>query len=125
MPSCEALPIDGGARIGKASSVSDDLVAAWNPSALASRARRGLFVVVVGLTTGVLTLSGQAVLDGDWNRLANSGAIWVTVAFAVGAVMVSDREAVVAGTATLLLALVGYPARRLGRPRRRWVARRS
>ena len=74
----------------------------------AGRARRGLLVVVVGLTTGGLTLLGQAVLDEDLNRLANSGAIWVTVAFAVGAVMVSDREAVVAGVATLLLALVGY-----------------
>ena len=83
-------------------------MAAWSPRALASRARRGLFVVVVGLATGGLTLLGQAVLDGDWNRLANSGAIWVTVAFAVGALMASDREAVVAGTATLLLALVGY-----------------
>jgi hypothetical protein len=88
--------------------VSDDLVAARNPSALASRARRGLLVLVAGLTTGVLTLLGQAVLDGDWNRLANSGAIWVTVAFAVGAAMVSDRDAAIAGIATLLLALVGY-----------------
>ena len=63
---------------------------------------------MVGLATGALTLLGQAVLDGDWERLANSGAIWVTVAFAVGAVMVSDREAVAAGMACLLLALVGY-----------------
>ena len=56
----------------------------------------------------MLTLLGQAVLDGDSNRLANSGAVWVTIAFALGAVMSSDREAAVAGTATLELALVGY-----------------
>ncbi len=94
--------------MGEAPSVSDDLIAAGSPSVLTSRTQRGLLVLVVGLVTGGLTLLGQAVLDGDWNRLANSGAIWVTVAFAVGAVMLSDREAAVAGTATLLLALVGY-----------------
>lgn len=100
-------PLDGRARVGEAPLVSGDVIAAGGSSALASRARRVL-LVVVGLTTGALTLLGQAVLDGDWNRLVNSGAIWVTVAFAVGAVMVSDREAAVAGTSVLLLALVGY-----------------
>jgi hypothetical protein len=67
-----------------------------------------MLVIAVGLVTGVLTLLGQAIFDGDWNRLVNSGAIWVTVAFALGAVMHSDREAAVAGTAALVLALVGY-----------------
>jgi hypothetical protein len=85
-----------------------DTTAAGGSPLLASRSRRGLLVLVVGLSTGGLTLLGQAVLDGDWNRLANSGAIWVTVAFAVGALMLSDREAAVAGTSVLLLALVGY-----------------
>jgi hypothetical protein len=70
--------------------------------------RRGLVVAAVGLAAGVLTLLGQAVLDGDWNRLANSGAIWLTVAFGAGAAMASDRQALVAGLATLLLALAGY-----------------
>ena len=71
-------------------------------------ARRSLLVAGAGLATGGLTLLGQAVLDAEWNRLANSGAIWLAVAFAVGSRMASDREAVVAGTATLLSALVGY-----------------
>lgn len=47
-------------------------------------------------------------LDAKWNRLANSGAIWLAVAFAVGSRMASGREAAIAGIATLLLALVGY-----------------
>ena len=81
---------------------------AASPSSLLSRARRSLLVIAVGFATGVLTLLGQAIFDGDWNRLLNSGAIWVTVAFALGAVMHSDREAAVAGTAALVLALVGY-----------------
>lgn len=72
------------------------------------RARRALLVAGVGLATGGLTLLGQAALDAEWNRLANSGAIWLAIAFAVGSRMASDREAVVAGIATLLLALVGY-----------------
>jgi hypothetical protein len=72
------------------------------------RARRALLVGGAGLATGGLTLLGQAHLDAEWNRLANSGAIWLAVAFAVGSRMASDREAVVAGTATLLFALVGY-----------------
>jgi hypothetical protein len=72
------------------------------------RAGRWLLVAGAGLATGGLTLLGQAVLDAEWNRLANSGAIWLAVAFAVGSRMASDREAVVAGTATLLFALVGY-----------------
>jgi hypothetical protein len=71
---------------------------------------RSLVVASVGLGTGVLTLLGQAVLDGDGNRLANSGAIWLTVAFGAGAAMASDRQALVAGLATLLMALVGYQA---------------
>lgn len=84
------------------------MVTAARPSALASPTRRGLVVIVVGLATGVLTLLGQGFLDGDWNRLANSGAIWLSVAFAVGAIMSSDREAAIAGTAVLVLAVVGY-----------------
>jgi len=75
---------------------------------LDSRVRRALLVIAVGLATGALTLLGQAVLGADANRLANSGAIWLAVAFGIGAVMASDREAAVAGIATLLLALVGY-----------------
>ena len=71
-------------------------------------ARRSLLVAGAGLATGGLTLLGQAALDAEWNRLANSGAIWLAVAFAVGSRMASDREAVVSGTATLLFALVGY-----------------
>ena len=81
---------------------------AASPSAHSSRSRRSLLVIAVGLATGVLTLLGQATFDGDWNRLANSGAIWVTVAFMLGSVMSSDREAAVAGIAALVFALIGY-----------------
>jgi hypothetical protein len=67
-----------------------------------------LVAVVVGLATGALTLVGQAVLPTELNRLANSGAIWVTVAFAVGWRTPSDTAAAIAGFVALIGALVGY-----------------
>jgi hypothetical protein len=94
--------------VGQAWSMIDDVMPAHPAGLLDSRARRVLLVIAVGLATGAITLLGQAVLGADANRLANSGAIWLTVAFGIGAVMASDREAVVAGIATLLLALAGY-----------------
>jgi hypothetical protein len=86
----------------------DDVVAPSRSRASRDRARRVLLVTAVGLATGALTLVGQATLDGDAHRLANSGAVWLTVAFATGASMSCDREAVLAGIGTLLLALLGY-----------------
>jgi hypothetical protein len=75
-----------------------------------SRVQRALAVVAIGLATGVLTLLGQFVLGEEAKSLANSGAIWLAVAFSVGALMASDVEAAVAGTVALLLALAGYQA---------------
>jgi hypothetical protein len=67
-----------------------------------------LVAVAVGLLTGVLTLAGQAELPTEANRLANSGAIWVTVAFALGWRMPNDTTAAVAGLLALIGALAGY-----------------
>jgi hypothetical protein len=75
-----------------------------------TRAHLGWLItaITVGLITGALTLGGQAVLPTEANRLANSGAIWVTVAFAVGWRSPSDLTAAAAGLVTLVAALVGY-----------------
>ena len=94
--------------MGEARVVIDEMAAPRAVGSDGGRARRSLLVAGAGLATGGLTLLGQAALDAEWNRLANSGAIWLAVAFAVGSRMASDREAVIAGTATLLFALVGY-----------------
>jgi hypothetical protein len=94
--------------MGEARVMIDEIEAPRAAGGDRGRARRWLLAAVAGLATGGLTLLGQAVLDAEWNRLANSGAIWLAVAFAVGSRMASDREAVVAGAATLLCALVGY-----------------
>src|SRR5262249_452282 len=45
---------------------------------------------------------------GAWNRLANSGAIWVTVAFGVATLAPSIRTAALGGLVTLLAAMAGY-----------------
>jgi len=42
--------------------------------------RRLLAIALADLGTGFLTFLGQGVLDASWNRLANSGAIWLLVA---------------------------------------------
>lgn len=71
-------------------------------------ARPMAIAVLAGVGIGVLTLAGQSVLPAAWNRIANSGAIWLTVSFLVGAAMPSVRWAVIAGAGTLLLAVVSY-----------------
>lgn len=63
---------------------------------------------LAGLLVGALTLVGQAVLPLEANRLANSGAIWVTVAFLIGWRTPSDVSAAAAGLLTLVAALAGY-----------------
>lgn len=81
-----------------------------SPVASAIRQPTGwlLTATLVGLATGAATLAGQAVLPVEANRLANSGAVWVSVAFAVAWRTRSDRSAALAGLLTLLAALVGY-----------------
>jgi hypothetical protein len=75
-----------------------------------SRTSLIVLIVVIGLATGVLTLLGQGVLDEHWNRLANSGAIWLLVAFLVGSVAPTMAWAAVAGLGTLIGAVAGYYA---------------
>jgi hypothetical protein len=67
-----------------------------------------LVAVVAGVVTGALTLAAQAVLPVEANRLANSGAVWVTVAFAVGWRTPSDTTAALTGLMSLIGALIGY-----------------
>ncbi len=70
-------------------------------------ARLGL-IVAAGVTLGVLTIVGQGVLDARWNRLANSGAIWLLVAWLVGSRMPTGRWATGSGFVVLASALAGY-----------------
>lgn len=84
------------------------MVNATPSSAVHAHGRWIVMASIAGLLTGALTLAGQGVLPGEANRLANSGAIWVTVAFLVGTRTHTDTTAALAGLVTLLAALVGY-----------------
>ena len=65
-------------------------------------------ICLAGLLLGGATLAGQSVFPGDWNRLANSGAIWLLFASLVGSQMPTDRWAIVAGVGVLVGAVIGY-----------------
>ena len=69
-----------------------------------------LIVVVVGLGLGVVTQILQSVLPTGWSQAANAISPWLLVAFFIGSTMPDRGSAVVAGLATLVLALVGYYA---------------
>ncbi len=67
-------------------------------------------MVVAGLVTGIVTQLGQSILPTGWSQVANSISPWLLVTFLVGSTMPSWRTGLVAGIATLVLALVGYYA---------------
>ncbi|MFF4082623.1 DUF6518 family protein [Streptomyces sp. NPDC001777] len=64
-----------------------------------------------GLLLGVLTNLAQGWLPGEWNQIANSGAVWSVAAFAAGALLarkVSLPAAAVAGLCAESGLVVGY-----------------
>lgn len=70
-----------------------------------------LGAVAGGLSAGVLTSYLQGVLPGDWNLLADSGAVWTVVAVALALPCVHARwAAVTAGMLALLAEVAGYYA---------------
>ncbi len=77
---------------------------------LRSPGTRALIVVVVGLGLGVVTQILQSILPTGWSQAANAISPWLLVAFFSGAAMPDRGSAIVAGLATLVLALVGYYA---------------
>jgi hypothetical protein len=62
-----------------------------------------------GLVAGGLTCLLQQYLPGDWNMVANSGAVWTVAAFAAAALLARTRRtASVAGLLVLLGEVAGY-----------------
>jgi hypothetical protein len=65
--------------------------------------------LVVGLALGFLTQYLQGELPGNWNTLANSGVVWVLVAFMVTAALrLPTGWSALLGFLTLFSALIGY-----------------
>ncbi|NEA33387.1 DUF6518 family protein [Streptomyces sp. SID13031] len=71
--------------------------------------RAVVVALVVGLGLGFLTQHLQAHLPGNWNTLANSGAVWVIFAFMVTAgLRLPAGWSALLGFLTLMSALTGY-----------------
>jgi hypothetical protein len=64
-----------------------------------------LVIAGAGLAIGVLTVSGQGWLPGEWSTLANSGAVWLVFSFAAGSCMRSDVAAAASGAGVLVCAV--------------------
>lgn len=70
--------------------------------------RRLLLAGVVSAALGVLTAYAQGWLPGQIGSLANSSGSWALVAFLLGLVAWSAREAAIIGALSLMALLVGY-----------------
>lgn len=64
--------------------------------------------LAAGLVIGALTLGGQAILPGVLNQLANSGAVWIIIAFVIGRFAPSWKLASLAGLIALVGQVIGY-----------------
>jgi hypothetical protein len=73
-----------------------------------SHIRSTAIVMIVGLGVGCATSFGQTHLSLPWHSLVNSASPWLVAAFAMGAVQRRAGPAVAAGTAVMVLELVGY-----------------
>ena len=62
----------------------------------------------VGVANALLTLLAFGTLGSGWNTLGNSGAIWLLVAFGVGALMPNTGLAIVGATASLVGSVVWF-----------------
>ena len=65
-------------------------------------------VAAVGIANGLLSLVAFGTLGEGWNTLGNSGAMWLLVAFGVGALMPSAGLAVAGATASLVGSVVWF-----------------
>jgi Family of unknown function (DUF6518) len=63
---------------------------------------------LAGVALGFVTQILQGSLAGSSSVLANSGAMWILVAFALGLVMPSSRTAAIGGAVALVAASISY-----------------
>jgi hypothetical protein len=65
-------------------------------------------IAAIGVANGLLTLLAFGTLGAGWNTLGNSGAIWLLVAFGVGALMPTAGLAIAGATASLVGSVVWF-----------------
>jgi hypothetical protein len=67
-----------------------------------------LFSLILGIAIGVITVLGQGVLPGNWNSIANSGAVWLLPTFFIGSLNSKKLKASLSGILALLGMVIGY-----------------
>ncbi|WP_219834104.1 DUF6518 family protein [Paenibacillus sp. R14(2021)] len=75
------------------------------------RSSFGAYLIVsaiAGLLVGIATVLGQGLLPGNWNSLANSGAVWLVPAFFLGGIGTSKTRAAAGGVISLIGMVAGY-----------------
>lgn len=69
-----------------------------------------LFSCIVGIIIGIFTVLGQGILPGNWNSLANSGAVWLIPAFFIGAIGSTKIKSAIFSIISLWGMVTGYYA---------------
>lgn len=64
--------------------------------------------ILIGLVVGVLTLIGQAFLPGNFNSIANSGAVWLMPAYYLASRLESIKQAIISCILCLIGSVYGY-----------------
>lgn len=69
---------------------------------------KGIYALLLGLLTGILTVLGQKYLPGSLNSLANSGAIWLIPAFFMATATKKKLPAFILCAETLIVCVISY-----------------
>ena len=64
--------------------------------------------ILVGILVGILTVIGQAYLPGNFNSLANSGAIWLIPAYFIGLSFSGAKQSIISCILCLVNSVFGY-----------------
>ncbi len=69
---------------------------------------KGIYALLLGLLTGILTVMGQKYLPGSLNSLANSGAVWLIPAFFMASAAKKMLPASILCAETLIVCVISY-----------------
>ncbi len=69
---------------------------------------KGIYALLLGLLTGILTVMGQKYLPGSLNSLANSGAVWLIPAFFMASSVKKKLPAIMCCAETLIVCVISY-----------------
>jgi len=64
--------------------------------------------ILMGLVIGILTVIGQAYLPGNFNSIANSGAVWLVPAYFISSKFSSVKKSIISCILCLISSVLGY-----------------